>query len=239
MPALLHRVGRIGSTMDRLHELAAEGVPDGTAVVAEAQTGGRGSRGRVWESPPGGLWLSVLYRPGTAAGAELLSLRLGLAVAEALETVAPTVRVGLKWPNDLILADRKVGGLLCEARWQGESLGWIVAGLGLNVTNPIPPQLRGTAVTLASLAPAATVDTVLPEILRRLRRPMAERERLDPDERQRLGARDWLRGRLLRAPLAGTAVGIDEDGALLVGSGERITPVRAGHVELAEPAFTG
>jgi BirA family biotin operon repressor/biotin-[acetyl-CoA-carboxylase] ligase len=239
MSAPLHRLARIGSTMDHLHELAAGGAPAGTAVVAEAQTGGRGSRGRVWESPPGGLWLSVLYRPATAAGAERLSLRLGLAVAEALEGVAPGLRVALKWPNDLILADRKVGGILCEARWQGESLGWIVAGLGLNVTNPVPEHLRGTAVALASAAADATVETLLPAILESLRRPPVERERLDADERRRLAERDWLRGRVIRAPLAGRVEGIAEDGALLVRSDHGITPVRAGHVELAEAAFTG
>jgi BirA family biotin operon repressor/biotin-[acetyl-CoA-carboxylase] ligase len=58
--AELHRVARLGSTMDRLHELAAAGAPAGTAVLAEGQTGGRGSRGRAWHAPAGGLWLSVL-----------------------------------------------------------------------------------------------------------------------------------------------------------------------------------
>jgi BirA family biotin operon repressor/biotin-[acetyl-CoA-carboxylase] ligase len=238
MPAELHRVGRIGSTMDRLHELAAEGAPAGTAVVAEAQTGGRGSRGRGWASPPGGLWLSVLYRPASAAGAELLSLRLGLAVADAVEAAVPAVRLGLKWPNDLILANRKVGGILCEARWQGESPGWIVAGLGLNVANPIPEPLRGTAVALSSHAPGVAPEALLPEVLRRLRLPPSDEARLGPEEQRRLAARDWLRGRVLRAPLAGTADGIADDGALLVRAGEAITPVRAGHVELAEPTLT-
>jgi BirA family transcriptional regulator, biotin operon repressor / biotin---[acetyl-CoA-carboxylase] ligase len=236
--AELHRVGRIGSTMDRLHELAAEGAAAGTAVVAEAQTGGRGSRGRSWESPPGGLWLSVLYRPSSAAGADLLSLRLGLAVAEALEAAVPGVRLAIKWPNDLMLADRKVGGILCEARWQGESLGWIVAGLGLNVANPMPHQLGGRAVALHEVVPGVTAEAILPEVLHCLRRPVIEDERLDPDEWRLLEARDWLRGRSLRAPLPGRADGIGADGALLVRSGELVTPVRAGHVELAGAAFT-
>ena len=131
MGAELLRVGRIGSTMDRLHELAEQGAPAGTAVLAEAQTGGRGSRGRAWHSPPGGLWLSVLYRPPAPDGVELLSLRLGLLVAAALETLAAGLPVMVKWPNDLMLHDRKLGGMLCEARWQGESLAWVVAGLGL------------------------------------------------------------------------------------------------------------
>jgi BirA family transcriptional regulator, biotin operon repressor / biotin---[acetyl-CoA-carboxylase] ligase len=237
MPELF-RVGRITSTMDRLHQLAAEGAPAGTAVVAEAQTGGRGSRGRPWDSPPGGLWLSVLYRPSSAGGAELLSLRAGLAAAEGVETAVPGIRLGIKWPNDLMLADRKAGGILCEARWQGESLGWIVAGLGLNVANAIPEQLRGAAVSLREIVPDLEMETILREVVHRLRRPVAERERLEPDEWRRLDARDWLRGRMLRAPVAGRAEGIDTDGALLVRSGDAVTPVRAGRVELAAAAFT-
>src|SRR4051794_10686215 len=118
--------------MDRVHQLAEQGAPAGTAGLAEAQTRGRGARGREGHSPPGGLWLSVLYRPGSPLGVELLSLRLGLHVAEALESVAPGLGVMLKWPNDLMVSDRKLGGILCEARWQGESLAWVAAGLGLN-----------------------------------------------------------------------------------------------------------
>jgi BirA family biotin operon repressor/biotin-[acetyl-CoA-carboxylase] ligase len=77
--------------MDVLHGLAAEGAEAGTIVVAGEQTGGRGSRGRAWKSPPGGLWLSVLFRPGVAAGVELCGLRIGLAVAEAIESLGPGI----------------------------------------------------------------------------------------------------------------------------------------------------
>jgi BirA family biotin operon repressor/biotin-[acetyl-CoA-carboxylase] ligase len=178
----------------------------------------------------------VLYRPGWTGGAELLSLRLGLAVAEALEAAVAGIRPALKWPNDLMLGDRKVGGILCEARWQGESLGWIVAGLGLNVTNPIPGELRETATALREVAPEVTVEMILPPVLDRLRRPVSERDHLDPVEGARLEARDWLRGRVLREPVAGRAEGIGPDGSLLVRSADGLTPVRAGHVVLAEPA---
>jgi len=237
--AELHRVGRIGSTMDRLHELAEQGAPAGTAVVAEAQTGGRGSRGRPWHSPPGGLWLSVLYRPPASGGMELLSLRLGLLAAAALEAPAPGIRVMLKWPNDLMLHDRKLGGILCEARWQGESPGWIVAGVGLNVTNPIPDDLRHTATALSEHLAGATVDAILPRMLDALRAPVVHVDRLTDDECRQLARRDWLRGRPLRAPLAGRAEGIAPDGALLVRTGERLAAVRAGHVEVAQGSFTG
>ena len=100
--------------MDVLHALAAEGVEAGTAVVATEQTGGRGSRGRTWSSPPGGLWLSVLFRPPSGAGIELSGLRIGLAVADAIEALHAGLSVRIKWPNDLMVGDRKLGGILCE-----------------------------------------------------------------------------------------------------------------------------
>jgi BirA family biotin operon repressor/biotin-[acetyl-CoA-carboxylase] ligase len=235
MSAELHRVARIGSTMDRLHQLAAAGAPAGTAVVAEEQTGGRGSRGRAWHAPVGGLWLSVLYRPDSPAGTELLSLRLGLAAADGLEDALPGLRIALKWPNDLMLGERKLGGILCEARWQG-SRGWIVAGVGLNVANPIPASLAGAAVGLAEARPGVTAEGLLAALLARLRAPLPDAERLAPGELERLAARDWLRGRPLAAPVPGRAEGIAPDGALLVRSGGELAVVRTGSVELAATA---
>jgi BirA family biotin operon repressor/biotin-[acetyl-CoA-carboxylase] ligase len=224
--------------MDLLHELAAEGAAEGTVVVAGEQTTGRGSRGRTWRSPPGGLWLSTLYRPQAPTGAELLSLRIGLAVADAIES-GSGVRLAIKWPNDLMLEDRKLGGILCEARWHGERLGWIVAGIGLNVTNQIPVQLAAGATRLADRRPDLTPEALEAPVTARLRALDPARDRLDPAELDALRARDWLRGRRVLAPVAGRADGITEEGALLVrdadGAARRI---RAGTVELAEPSFT-
>jgi BirA family biotin operon repressor/biotin-[acetyl-CoA-carboxylase] ligase len=233
------RFPTVGSTMDHLHELAAEGVAEGTIVVAGEQTSGRGSRGRTWRSPPGGLWLSALYRPGTPAGAELLSLRVGLAVAEAIEAVGSGVRVTIKWPNDLMLDDRKLGGILCEARWHGEELGWIVAGIGLNVSNPIPVELAASATRLADRLPDISPEALESPVTARLRALDPASDRLDPAELAALRERDWLRGRRLLAPVAGRADGIAEDGVLLVrDAGGTARGIRGGTVELAEPSFT-
>jgi BirA family biotin operon repressor/biotin-[acetyl-CoA-carboxylase] ligase len=218
--------------MDLLHELAANGAEAGTVVVAGEQTAGRGSRGRAWHSPPGGLWLSVLYRPGRPAGIELASLRIGLAVADAIEALGQ-VSVAIKWPNDLMLGEHKVGGILCEARWQGEALAWIVAGVGVNVTNPRPRELA--AVRLADHLPGLTPDMLEPGITAGLRALELNGERLNPVELAAIRRRDWLRGRRLRAPASGTVAGIADDGSLLVETtGGRSTAVRAGTVELAE-----
>jgi BirA family biotin operon repressor/biotin-[acetyl-CoA-carboxylase] ligase len=219
--------------MDLLHGLAADGAEAGTVVVAGEQTGGRGSRGRVWLSPPGGLWLSALFRPRVSVGVELFGLRIGLAVAEAVEALGPGVPVDIKWPNDLMVGERKLGGILCEARWQGEALGWVVAGVGINVANAIPDDLAEIATALAERLPGVTPDLVEPEVTARLRALDTGSERLGPEELAALRRRDWLQGRPLRAPAPGMAAGISEEGALLVRPGGGATiAVRAGTVEL-------
>jgi BirA family transcriptional regulator, biotin operon repressor / biotin---[acetyl-CoA-carboxylase] ligase len=238
MPAVL-RFPTVGSTMDILHDLAAEGAAEGTVVVAGEQTSGRGSRGRTWRSPSGGLWLSMLYRPRVPAGADLLSLRVGLAVAEVIESVGSVVPLAIKWPNDLMLDDRKLGGILCEARWQGEQLAWIVAGIGLNVCNPVPVGLASGATRLADRLPRISPEALEAPVTERLRALEPARDRLDPAELDALRERDWLRGRRLVSPAAGRADGIAEDGALLVRDPDgAVRRIRAGTVELAEPSLT-
>jgi BirA family biotin operon repressor/biotin-[acetyl-CoA-carboxylase] ligase len=225
--------------MDLLHGLAAEGAEAGTVAVAGEQTGGRGSRGRSWQSPPGGLWLSVLLRPSSADGVELIGLRIGLAVTEVMAALGPGVPVEIKWPNDLMVGDRKLGGILCEARWQGASLAWVVAGVGINVANPIPPELRGMATSLAERLHGITPQVIEPAVAAGLRALDTSTERLRPSEQSALRQRDWLYGRHLLAPVSGIAQGIADDGALLVRrSGGEIVSVRAGTVELADQSLT-
>jgi BirA family biotin operon repressor/biotin-[acetyl-CoA-carboxylase] ligase len=230
----LVRLATTASTMDSLHQLAAAGAPAGTAVVAEEQTAGRGSRGRAWRSPRGGHWLSVLGRPATA-DLELVSLRAGLAGHEALERVSSRLRLRLKWPNDLMLGERKTGGILCEARWQGDTLCWVVIGLGLNVSNAPPAELAGTAVHLAKVAPDLTPDDLIEPIVSALRTVDASAGPLAEAERRRFGERDWLLGRELERPGAGRAAGLAPDGALLVRRPDATTVAhRDGSVVLAE-----
>jgi len=229
---------RVASTMDLIHELAERGAEAGSVVVATEQLQGRGSRGRPWHSPPGGLWLSALYRPPSTGGLELLSVRVGLAVARALDPHMPTP-VRLKWPNDLMLDGRKLGGILCEARWQGEALGWIAVGVGLNVRNPVPSELRETAVSLAELEPEVQLETVLHSVSAAIRALDLGAERLSPAELELFAGRSWLDGRKIREPLAGVVAGLYDDGALRVRTpqGSHV-PLRHGTVELADVSPT-
>jgi BirA family biotin operon repressor/biotin-[acetyl-CoA-carboxylase] ligase len=230
---VIHRLARVDSTLDRMHHLAAQGAPSGTVLVAEEQQNGRGTRGRIWHSPPGGLWYSILYREVNESGLEFLGLRIGLAAALAIESVAPGARLGIKWPNDLMLAERKLGGVLCEARWQGGLLGWVAVGIGINVTNTLPAEVESMAVGLESVAPTVKAEQLIDPMTSRLRRLPLEDARLDAAELADLQGRDWLQGRTLVEPVPGIARGITPDGALLVEQADgTLVPARAGRIHL-------
>ena len=207
----------VGSTLDELHSRAAGGAPDGTWLVAAEQSAGRGSRGRNWHSPRGGLWLSVLRRgAATLGGFELLSLRAGLAVANILDGLPTVAPVMLKWPNDLIVRDRKVGGLLAEARWQGDRLQWVAIGLGLNVRNPIPEELAGRATSLGAYCSETTVEALAEPIARALASVDLDAPELSIEELSAYATRDWLLDRPVTAPVEGTGAGVGRDGRLTV-----------------------
>ena len=125
---------QIGSTNDMAHTQARSGAPDGLLVIADEQTAGRGRLDRRWWAPPGSsLLMSLLLRhplPSDRAGQ--LTMCLGLAAVEGIESVTG-LHLALKWPNDLLLNDRKLGGMLTELRLDGERLAYAVLGIGINV----------------------------------------------------------------------------------------------------------
>ncbi|HVQ24790.1 MAG TPA: biotin--[acetyl-CoA-carboxylase] ligase, partial [Planctomycetota bacterium] len=140
----------LGSTSDRLKDLARAGAPAWTVVVGERQTGGRGREGRTWQSPKGGLYLSVLLRPASER-VSLIPLAAGIAVAEAVLEFG--VRAELKWPNDVLVSGRKLAGILAEASSSGSGVEWVVLGVGVNVAvelEALPEPLRQSATSLAA-----------------------------------------------------------------------------------------
>jgi BirA family transcriptional regulator, biotin operon repressor / biotin---[acetyl-CoA-carboxylase] ligase len=119
------------STNDEAIRLAKSGVISGSFVVADQQSAGRGRRGRTWNSPPGGLYMSVITRPLLPAGEEYrVALAAGVAVAEDLMSITSYTELRLKWPNDIVFGDRKLGGLLTEV-----TPGAIVVGIGINLVD--------------------------------------------------------------------------------------------------------
>lgn len=225
-------VASLGSTLDRAHVLGADGAPAGTVVLALEQTAGRGRDGRTWHSPPGGLWLALLLRP-RAATLGIASIRAGLVLADVVDELAGRAVARLKWPNDVLLGDRKLAGVLCEGRWQGDTLQWLAIGLGVNVVNEIPGAVGATAVALSEVVPRVRVLDVLDRLVPPLTRLAAAAERLSEQECAAFAARDWLRDRALLRPVPGHARGVRSDGALLVEGDREVAVVREGHVETA------
>ena len=223
----------LSSSLDAIHDVAAQGAPAGTVVLVEEQTAGRGRDGRTWRSPIGGVWLGMLLRPPVPAmGA--LSLRVGLVVADVVDDlIGRGARARLKWPNDVLVDDRKIAGILCEGRWQGETLQWLAVGVGMNVANDIPAELADRAIALRDLLPDVLRIAVLDSLVPGLFPLTTQHAALTESECTAFARRDWLRGRQLRAPISGRAAGIRPDGSLLVDTGAGTTMVREGHVELS------
>lgn len=240
----------VGSTNDLARRLAAGGAVPGTLVVADAQTTGRGRVGRPWDSPRGlGLWLSMIApAPTGAASAGSLPLRVGVAIARALDPVLAAGLVGIKWPNDLVIGGRKMGGILCEGAWEGRVAGPVVVGVGLNVLQTeaeLPPAVRGSAVSLSMAAGRpitrlGVADAVVPALLAALMETSPPRRDLE----EQLERRDVLRGGPVAvtepasgAPLlSGMAMGIAPDGGLLVRDPRGVLrTVSSGTVRLSGP----
>ena len=141
----------VASTMDEARKAALESAPDGTLVLAEEQTGGRGRFQRTWVSPPGvNLYLSIVLRPESSALSQL-GMMASLALAKALQGFTRgAAQVSIKWPNDVRIGGKKVGGILIENVLKGDRAGFSIVGMGVNV-NLDPgeyPEIRDIATSL-------------------------------------------------------------------------------------------
>ncbi len=252
------------STNLRAKELARGGAPDGTLVIADSQTGGRGRLSRQWWAPPGGsLLMSLILRPSLApVQAAQTTMLCSLALADAIEALTP-LRAALKWPNDLLINGRKAAGILTEIGVSGPRLDFVVVGMGLNVnvtfeTEPAPDQVspNGAADTSrASLAALADVGTSLRRELGHdvprlalLRRFLVNADaRYDALRRSEPPVREWSRrletlGRQVTVTgadetVTGVAEGIDPNGALLLRRPDgTLVVIRAGDVTLRASA---
>jgi len=141
----LYYVPQTGSTNDDAYLLGVEGMPEGTVVLADSQTSGKGRMARVWHSPAGSnIYTSIVLRPSLQpADAPQISLVAGVAVAELLE---------LKWPNDVLVGGRKICGILAQMKTVGQDVDFVVVGIGVNVNirpNQFPPDILETAASLS------------------------------------------------------------------------------------------
>lgn len=217
----------VDSTNNEVKRRAVDAVPDGLAVVAAQQTGGRGRRGRTFVSPPGGLYLSALLRPQCPLEqVSALTAWSAVAVCDAVEQVCG-VRPGVKWPNDVILDGRKLCGILTELELEGETaaLRYVVVGIGVNLSQTeadFGPEVAPVAISLAQAlgtAPRrAEVAAALLDALDRLDRDFPGKwdswlERYRKDCITVGKPVQVLQGSQART---GTAVGVDDSFALVV-----------------------
>jgi BirA family biotin operon repressor/biotin-[acetyl-CoA-carboxylase] ligase len=209
-------VEEVDSTQNLLYSLAQAGAPEGTLLLAERQTQGRGRRGRTWQTLPGALTFSLLLRPKLPPEAlTLIPLAAGVALQEA------TGIGGLKWPNDLLVPDgRKLAGILGEVSAGGQLL---ILGVGLNLT-AAPPG----GAALHEFRPLAR-EEVLKAFLRNLEDQLADLSGVVPAWR----ARSAIWGKEIEvAGQRGRALDLAPDGALLLEVSGRITTITAGEVRL-------
>ncbi len=149
----------IGSTNDEAKLMAAADAPEGLLIVAETQTAGRGRNGRSWLTPPGqALACSLILRPAVPVEqATRLTMLAAVATCQAIEQTTP-LHAMLKWPNDVLIAGKKVGGLLLETALKGSRLDYAILGLGLNVSFVPPPEAVEFPATGLEAEAETTVD---------------------------------------------------------------------------------
>ena len=218
------------STQDVAHKLAADGARSGTIVVADQQTRGRGRSGARWHSASGtGLWLTLIERPVDSTGVSVLSIRVGIRSARALDRFAAEP-IRLKWPNDLYVSGRKLGGVLVEARWRDVSLEWIAIGIGINIA---PPADMPDA---AGLDPGTRRTEVLAEMVPGLRLAATSVGELTARELMEFDTRDMARGRHCSQPAQGIVRGITASGELLVALADTVARFRSGSLVLDHPS---
>lgn len=156
---IVHSFESCSSTNDLAREMALQGAEEGTVIISEEQTAGRGTKGRIWYSPrKRGLYTSIILRPEQPS-ISLLPLVAGLGARQAIFE-ATGLQVGLKWPNDLVWEGKKLGGILCESGFLGNHLNYVIMGIGLNISQErtdFPPQIRSRATSL-KLAKKEEID---------------------------------------------------------------------------------
>jgi BirA family biotin operon repressor/biotin-[acetyl-CoA-carboxylase] ligase len=223
----LQHFASAASTNTLLLEAAAASAPEGTVYVADEQTGGRGRGGHTWHSAPGdGLYVSALVKPSLhLRDALLLSLAAGLAAGNASRETNG-VNIDIRWPNDLLVLEKKLGGILVETAVEpghDALLRYAVIGTGINVHHQqFPDELRelATSLRLASRQNAGR-QALLVALLRALDHELTLLETNAPDLLERFAELStWVRGKRVRVPeqggYTGRTVGLDERGFLLV-----------------------
>jgi BirA family biotin operon repressor/biotin-[acetyl-CoA-carboxylase] ligase len=242
-------VAQTASTNTLAMELASQGAPEGTVVVAETQTAGKGRLGRAWISPRGNLYCSIILRPNVPISkAPLITLMGAVATASAIRT-ACRLPASIKWPNDILLSARKAAGLLTELSAEPDRIRHIVLGIGVDVNmelEELPAAIRDITTTLSREA-GKKIDRIalLREMLRSLEHWYGEFIRNDRAVLKEWEALNVTTGNRVAVSgagesLEGLAQGIDNEGRLLIKSDDGVVrTVAAGDVTLLKKNTSG
>ncbi len=226
------------STNDEAARYARAGANHGTVVIAERQDAGRGREGRAWASPTGGLYFSAVLRPPLPlAAVPPLTLAIGIAVCDAARAFGAAAQ--LKWPNDVLVAKKKLAGVLVETQSQGGRLDSVVVGIGVNLAS-VPAEVAHHAASL-DLVGAADRERFIAELIAQVevwtdRYVACGLEAIVPAWQDRMAPGLSGRATVDGSALVGELAGIDGDGALLLRdpSGQ-VHRVRSGDVEMLRP----
>lgn len=233
MPWEILRLGTVTSTQDTARAHAESGARARTVIVADIQSDGRGRQGRGWDSPLGGLYMTALLEAGSHAN--LMPLVAGVAVAETMRD-GFGVEAVLKWPNDVLIGGRKVGGVLVDADWSGDERGVILLGVGVNLNNAIPELLDEATSLSAEAGEEIDLGAFLESLLENLDGIL---HTLEDDPGEALARWEGLSETLGRRIVIkdssgdvfeGVAESIDHDGALILDCGGRSIRVLSGTV---------
>ena len=235
------RCGVVDSTQAVARNHAESCFDEPVVFVADEQTAGRGRRGRSWESPPGGLYMTAVLRPAGPIG--LMPLLAGVAVAETVRE-----RLGaeaeLKWPNDVLVGGRKAGGVLVEAGWSDDELTYLLLGIGVNLNNPLPDDLEAATTLRDEAGVEVDSDAFLGFLIDRIAYLLGLLESNPESILERWRRLASVLGKNVVVSdasgevFSGVAVDVDEAGALLVESGGSVRRVLSGDVA-ASVKFSG
>ena len=213
----------LSSTMNIAMQLGLKGDPSGTVVLAESQTRGRGRLGRQWLSPKyKGIYLSLILKPELLpAQASLLTLLAAVSICEAIKEISG-LEAEIKWPNDILIANKKLGGILTELNAEMDKINFVTIGIGLNVNNDKKNLMSSATSLKEQKKESISRITLLQELLRRIEANYSLLENKDSSailEKWRrynitLGKRVKVYAQ--KAHIEGEALDIDTDGGLLV-----------------------
>ena len=232
------------STNDEAEKLARKGAPEGTVVFSREQTRGRGRKERRWVSYKGkGLYMSVLLRPPHAE-VQLLSILAGIAVCDAVYDLTG-VRLQIKWPNDLIWEQKKVGGILIEGTFLGDCLSYAVLGIGMNMAHrekDFPENIRKRSVSLRMITKKMIESEAL---LKKICSSLNDRYKMFLEEDYKTILSSFLNHSVFppgaaikvrsdKRSITGIFKGIDQQGRLLIDNGDRMQSIVEGRISAVE-----